>query len=123
MKMSSGRSFHLFTSLRYDPLLLSSEENSSPIVNFESPSPFYMLIYHRDRMLEAAQHFDFHAVAKKLEDGLSLHKELLHKVNEYLQQGGKDGPLKVSYYIFQIDEDNELNVDHSYASSSTPRQP
>ena len=58
-----------------------------------------MLIYHRDRMLEAAQHFDFHAVAKKLEDGLSLHQELLQKVEEYRVQGGKDGPLKVRHYF------------------------
>lgn len=46
-------------------------------------------------MLEAAQHFDFHAVAKRLEDGLSLHEELLQNVEEYKQQEGKDGPLKV----------------------------
>jgi 4-amino-4-deoxychorismate lyase len=93
--MPSETSFHLFTSLRYDPLLLTSSENSQPWLNFVTPSPFYMLLYHRDRMLEAAQHFDFHAVAAKLEDGQALHEELAAKVAGYLKNGGKDEPLKV----------------------------
>ena len=54
-----------------------------------------MLVYHRDRMLEAAQHFDFYEVAKKLEDGKALHETLLQKVREYVDGGGQDGPLKV----------------------------
>ncbi|KAF2682940.1 hypothetical protein K458DRAFT_369051 [Lentithecium fluviatile CBS 122367] len=93
--MPSETSFHLFTSLRYDPLLLGSDENSQPWLNFIAPSPFYMLIYHRDRMLEAAQHFDFHAVAKKLEDGIALHNDLLRKVKTYVEGGEKDEPLKL----------------------------
>ncbi|KAF2732891.1 hypothetical protein EJ04DRAFT_496272 [Polyplosphaeria fusca] len=88
-------SFQLFTSLRYDPLLLTSAENSSPTLNFVMPSPFYMLRYHRDRMLEAAQHFDFHAVAKLLEDGPSLHSTLLQKVTDWTTQGNQNGPLKL----------------------------
>ncbi|KAJ4299384.1 Aminodeoxychorismate lyase [Kalmusia sp. IMI 367209] len=92
----ASQPFHLFTSLRYDPLLLTSAENSLPILNYISPSPFYMLVYHRDRMLEAAQHFDFHGVAEKLEDGKALHGELLKNVEEYIKQGGKDGPLKAA---------------------------
>ncbi|OBT92397.1 hypothetical protein VE01_09294 [Pseudogymnoascus verrucosus] len=48
--------FDLFTSLRYDPLLLTCAANTtlSP-----SPSPFYMLSHHRDRILSAAQHFNW----------------------------------------------------------------
>lgn len=95
--MPSETSFHLFTSLRYDPLLLTSSENSQSWLNFISPSPFYMLCYHRDRMLEAAQHFDFHAVAEKLADGAALHNELLQKVSAYIRDGGNDGPLKVNH--------------------------
>ncbi|KAF2704716.1 hypothetical protein K504DRAFT_449245 [Pleomassaria siparia CBS 279.74] len=93
--MPSETSFHLFTSLRYDPLLLTSSENSLPSLNFVTPSPFYMLVYHRDRMLEAAQHFDFHEVAKTLADGKALHETLLEKVGKWIQDGGKDGPLKL----------------------------
>ncbi|KAF2643686.1 hypothetical protein P280DRAFT_214707 [Massarina eburnea CBS 473.64] len=93
--MPTPTEFHLFTSLRYDPILLTSSENSQSWLNYVSPSPFYMLIYHRDRMLEAAQHFDFHAVAAKLQDGEALHKSLLQEVSKYVEKGGKDEPLKL----------------------------
>ncbi|KAF2475248.1 uncharacterized protein BDR25DRAFT_340083 [Lindgomyces ingoldianus] len=94
--MSTPGSFNLFTSLRYDPLLLTSPENSSPALNFISPSPFYMLVYHRDRMLEAAQHFEFHEVAKLLVDGVALHEGLLEKVRRWVGEGGKEEALKPS---------------------------
>lgn len=84
--------------MRYDPLLLTSEENSQQWLNYVSPSPFYMLAYHRDRMLEAAQHFDFHAVAEKLQDGKTLHEELLNEVKRYMEKGGRDQPLKVRIF-------------------------
>ncbi|OCK80082.1 hypothetical protein K432DRAFT_405020 [Lepidopterella palustris CBS 459.81] len=93
---NSPPNFKLFTSLRYDPLLLSSAENGSPALSFHSPSPFYMLVYHHGRMLEAAQHFEWHNVAKKLADGEALSKILLEKVQHYLKEtGSEDGPLKV----------------------------
>lgn len=87
--------FHIFTSLRYDPLLLTSAENSRPELNFVAPSPFYMLVYHRDRLVEAAQHFEFLNVENMLSDGRKLHETLLQKVKEYIDNGGKDEPLKV----------------------------
>ncbi|KAL6704994.1 Aminodeoxychorismate lyase [Coniothyrium glycines] len=96
--MASPEDFQLFTSLRYDPLLLTSEENSRPDLNFVSPSPFYMLAYHRDRMVEAAQHFDFHNVERRLSDGEALHKYLQEKVDIFtkdLTPAGKDTPLKI----------------------------
>jgi len=52
--------FQLFSSLRYDPILLQSSHNTAlwmANVGSDEPSPFYMLPYHRDRMLQAAQHF------------------------------------------------------------------
>jgi 4-amino-4-deoxychorismate lyase len=93
--MASAPAFQLFTSLRYDPLLLESHENSRSDLNFVSPSPFYMLAYHRGRMVEAAQHFDFHAVEEQLNDGNALHRELLERVEEHLAKDGKDVPLKL----------------------------
>ncbi|KAF2030213.1 hypothetical protein EK21DRAFT_112133 [Setomelanomma holmii] len=93
--MAPEPSFQLFTSLRYDPLLLESQENSRPDLNFVSPSPFYMLAYHRGRMLEAAQHFDFHAVEGKLGDGKALHEELLGLVDDWKSQNIQDEPLKL----------------------------
>ncbi|KAF1849065.1 uncharacterized protein K460DRAFT_375786 [Cucurbitaria berberidis CBS 394.84] len=93
--MASENEFQLFTSLRYDPLLLSSEENSRPELNLVTPSPFYMLAYHRDRMIEAAQHFDFHEVEKRLRDGKALHEHLLREVNRWVEKGGHDQALKL----------------------------
>ncbi|KAF2185980.1 hypothetical protein K469DRAFT_687416 [Zopfia rhizophila CBS 207.26] len=106
----SEASFHLYTSLRYDPLLLESPQNSLPTLNFISPSPFYMLVYHRDRMLEAAQHFEFNAVAKKLEDGKALHETLLQKVKEWMEKGGQDEALKLRVLF---DKEANLNVEIS----------
>ncbi|KAF2748349.1 hypothetical protein M011DRAFT_493725 [Sporormia fimetaria CBS 119925] len=92
---STTPDFCIFTSLRYDPLLLTSPENSRPELNFVSPSPFYILVYHRDRLLEAAQYFDFQAAIKQLADGKALHEYLLQVVQRHISDGGKDEPLKI----------------------------
>lgn len=107
--MLTSPEFQLFTSIRYDPLLLTSEENSRPDLNFVTPSPFYMLTYHRDRMVEAAQHFDFDAVTNALADGSALHSTLLFKVREWQEKENKeDGPLKVRILF---DASANMNVD------------
>ncbi|KAF1917577.1 hypothetical protein BDU57DRAFT_513904 [Ampelomyces quisqualis] len=94
--MVTESDFQLFTSIRYDPLLIQSQENSRSDLNFIKPSPFYMLAYHRGRMVEAAQHFDFHAVDERLKDGTILHQELLKRVKEWQKSENKpDGPLKL----------------------------
>ncbi|KAB8294843.1 hypothetical protein EYC80_006804 [Monilinia laxa] len=59
-KMSSEPTFQLFTSLRYDPLLLQSLQNTqSWPLSSPSPCPFYILPYHRDRLLHAAIRFNW----------------------------------------------------------------
>ncbi|KAA8569154.1 hypothetical protein EYC84_000823 [Monilinia fructicola] len=59
-KMSSEPTFQLFTSLRYDPLLLQSPQNiQSWPLSSPSPCPFYILPYHRDRLLHAAHRFNW----------------------------------------------------------------
>ncbi|CAN9436779.1 unnamed protein product [Alternaria sp. RS040] len=95
MDSENKNEFQLFTSLRYDPLLLRSDENSRTILNFVTPSPFYMLAYHRDRMVEAAQHFDFFEVEKRLKDGKALHDELSRQVQEEVRKTGKDEAMKL----------------------------
>lgn len=51
--------FDLFTSLRYDPTLLQVKDVGPASLgwNSERASAFYMLDYHRDRMLRAATHW------------------------------------------------------------------
>jgi len=67
--MTSNPSFQLFTSLRYDPLLLSLPTNTSHWPSCPVPksgSPFYMLPHHRDRILQAAEHFGWSTAASKI---------------------------------------------------------
>ena len=45
----------LVTSIRYDQLLLLSKENANFAPPNRRPCPLYMLSYHRDRILAAAQ--------------------------------------------------------------------
>lgn len=59
MSSNTAPNFELFSSLRYDPLLLSSPINTR--LN-GPPSPFYMLRYHQDRILEAAAHFKWYNI-------------------------------------------------------------
>jgi 4-amino-4-deoxychorismate lyase len=92
----STESFELFTSLRYDPILIDCPQNDSELLSFSPKSPLYMLIYHRDRMLEAARHFAWQAVVENLLDGKSLEKALLSEIEKYQSRnGGQKTPLKV----------------------------
>ena len=100
--MASAQStFHIISAVRYDPLLLTSTENSRSDLNFISPSPFYMLVYHRDRLIEAAQHFDIPSVVSQLAEGRAFHENLFQHVqqwqsaNQQDQGKEKDEPLKV----------------------------
>jgi hypothetical protein len=83
--------FDLFTSLRYDPILIESQENARVDGSGEDWSPFYMLSYHRDRILAAATHFEWDAVIQKLEHeaGLKLLKgEMTLAVAKYFGENG-----------------------------------
>jgi 4-amino-4-deoxychorismate lyase len=112
--MASEAAFQLFTSLRYDPVLLESEENSRADLNFIAPSPFYMLAYHRGRMVEAAQHFDFHAVEELLRDGNALHHELLKRVKEHIGKDSKNEALKLRILF-----DKQANMTVEFAAIPT----
>ncbi|KOS21687.1 hypothetical protein ESCO_002275 [Escovopsis weberi] len=63
--MADQDGFSLFTSIRYDPILL--HDGSDPC------SAFYMLEYHRDRILRAATHFQWEQAIRSLSgpEGLS----------------------------------------------------
>jgi 4-amino-4-deoxychorismate lyase len=68
--MTTGQpDFQLFSSLRFDVLLLESPANCALSM---APSPFYMLPYHRDRMLEAATHFGWSGAAERIRGAQGL---------------------------------------------------
>ncbi|KAK0636333.1 aminotransferase [Bombardia bombarda] len=60
--------FQIFSTLRYDPALLRvpASDMSYAGWNHVNPSPFYMLDFHRDRMLRAAAHWGWEAAEKVL---------------------------------------------------------
>lgn len=90
----------LFTSLRYDPLLLSLPIN---IEHWQSetqqPSPYYMFPYHRDRLIQAALEFGWHAAADRLSNSEGLTHLLLHVSNVCDIQ--PKGPLRVKVLLSQ----------------------
>ena len=62
---SSERDFQIFSSLLYSPVLKSDPANTAVC---GGPSPFYLLPYHRDRLLRAAEHFNWPPAIEKLAD-------------------------------------------------------
>jgi 4-amino-4-deoxychorismate lyase len=74
--------FQLFSSFRYDPLLASLSINTEPWDGeTKDSSPFYMLPYHRDRMLQAAEHFEWIQAADAIR-GSEGFAHLLKKLDE-----------------------------------------
>lgn len=87
----------IFTSIRSDVVLTDSRFNTS-LSGTGEPSQFYMLRYHRDRLLSAAKQFNFTEAIRFLSGSASAHilelklrEYLLHKFgsSSYLE------PLKV----------------------------
>ncbi|TVY36943.1 Aminodeoxychorismate lyase [Lachnellula subtilissima] len=72
----------LFSSLRYDPLLTPLSANTEAWEReIKHPSPFYMLPYHQDRLLQAAEHFDW-TIAADVIRGPNGFTYLLKKLTE-----------------------------------------
>ncbi len=84
------KDFKILTSLRYDPLLLQSQENTRLSGrNDNRPSPLYMFRYHRDRLLDAAKHFQWDPVVAKLDGPAGLvrfEEDVLRDVEGFVDQ-------------------------------------
>ena len=111
----SSPDFQLFTSTRYDHLLLQIPANSShwPIPD-ASPSPFYMLPYHRDRMLQAAERFQWPKAISSI-SGPSGFSFLLQKLKENIDMKSPT-PLRVKILVSR---EGEINVE----TNPTPQVP
>lgn len=60
-----SQDFQIFTTLRYDPILLTIPTNpylTHAAFNYTTSSPLYMLDFHRDRLVSAATHWNWQAV-------------------------------------------------------------
>ncbi|OJJ48758.1 hypothetical protein ASPZODRAFT_130876 [Penicilliopsis zonata CBS 506.65] len=55
--MSTTSAFQIFSSLRYDPALPAETEQPATAYPDPRESPYYLLQYHRDRLLNAAREF------------------------------------------------------------------
>jgi len=110
--------FQIFSSLRYDPILLQSSQNTSLWPNVEAgpsgPCPFYMLPYHRDRMLQAAQHFGWNKAANRLRGPEGL-KYLLSTLESAIDMK-ETSPLRVKTVL-------DYNGDIAVETSATPTVP
>ena len=92
--MEDEPDFQLFSSLRYDPLLTSLSINTEHWDDENvTGSPFYMLPFHRDRLLEAAKQFGWKAAISQVagKEGFS---RLLKKLNEAIPPNSTT-PLRV----------------------------
>jgi len=110
--------FQIFSSLRFDPVLLQSLENTAAGVNDPShpgsPVPFYMLRYHRDRMLQAARHFQWPEAIARI-DGLDGLLYLLHALGHNIDTRSTT-PLRVRTLL---DHNGEITVE----TNETPPVP
>jgi len=91
MASTGNNTFDLFSSLRYDPQLLQSKENSKLAADTNEGSPFYMLRYHRDRICAAADHFGWATAVAKLADLSAFESFLIQEIKTYRTSQPQNG--------------------------------
>lgn len=92
--------FKLFTSLRYDPLLQETpkhEDLNTTDWNRTAASPWYMLDYHRDRLLRAATYFGW-TMAVDMIDGSDGLKRLEDFLGPFAKEAGSS-PRRVKIIL------------------------
>jgi hypothetical protein len=99
--------FQLFTALRYDPLLVPLAVNTEAWDGeCKSGCPFYMLPYHRDRMLQAAEHFGWTEAASLIRGPKGL-AHLLEKLCEAIDTNSPK-PLRIRVVLYH---DGQITVE------------
>jgi len=113
----SDETFQLFTSLRYDAALVGIPKTGFQHAgwNFENSSPWYMLDFHRDRMLRAATHWDWQNAITTISGKTGL-EVLKNYITEAVAAAGERGPLRVRV---TLDKLGKLG----YEISPVPEQP
>ncbi|KAI0206853.1 putative 4-amino-4-deoxychorismate protein [Astrocystis sublimbata] len=96
----------IFTTIRCDPTLLQAPGRGYVHVGWNgNPSPFYMLDFHRDRMLNAALHWGWDAAVRILEGAGGL-----ENLNVFLQTHVLEAANTPCSAKVLIDRDGILNV-------------
>ncbi|KAL0942401.1 aminodeoxychorismate lyase [Colletotrichum truncatum] len=92
--------FELFTSLRFDPGLLGIPKRrlANAGWNAKMTSPYYMLDFHRDRMLRAATHWKWTNAIEAISGDKGL-QNLVDAIEAFLSQSGKESPLRVKVLL------------------------
>ncbi|KAH8786110.1 aminotransferase [Hyaloscypha finlandica] len=105
----------LYTSLRYDPLLTSLPINTeSWDEQLKEPSPFYILTHHRDRILQAADHFGWIKAVDAIR-GSDGFVHLLKKLTETIDTKSPT-PLRIRVLL---SHDGSIGVESSPAAPVT----
>lgn len=99
MSVHESHEFEIFTSLRGDMILAESKLNTELSTTGQQPCPFYMLRYHRDRMLAAAKEFGWSEAIEALDESaglLLLERRLFEHLEREYGTSNHHDPLKVS---------------------------
>ncbi|KAI0171098.1 aminotransferase [Pestalotiopsis sp. NC0098] len=108
--------FRLFTSIRYDPILLDAPEQedlNATEWNRQIASPWYMLDYHRDRMLKAAVHFGWGSAVARLAG-----PEGLQRLDAFLAPFAQSAGSAMHRVKITIDGDGQLAYESGPASQT-----
>lgn len=112
--MVEEEDFQLMTSVRYDPIkpwlpsLLASfsqESNfsnstSSDETNLQGESPIFLVVYHRDRLVEAADAFGWSEAAQRLKGVESVNEiQNLAEVAIRKEKGGPESGTSQSWKV------------------------
>jgi 4-amino-4-deoxychorismate lyase len=116
MAAPDSAAFQLYSSVRYDATLRSVAENAElkhAGWNYTRSSPFYMLDFHRDRLLRAATHWDWEAAVAAVsgEDGLLRLGEVLEKA--VANEDGGPNRCRIT-----LSQDGQIGCDVSGATAT-----
>lgn len=115
-KNKMSESFQLFTSLRFDPTLqVVGSQQDDLGWNSIKPSPYYMLDYHRDRMLKAASYWGWDKAVVAIEGANGLER-LVSFIKGQLGQDTSDQPRRVKVLLSQ---EGQLGLESSVVPATS----
>lgn len=107
-------SFSIISSIRYDPQIPTAvSDYAAEIYPDPKDSPYYLLRFHRDRLLSAATHFNWSEAIKFLQRDLSQFAQIL---DEAIPDRTKPWRLRIA-----LDSHGDCTVDINPAAPCSPR--